>query len=88
MSGASRPSEYVTNQNWQSYSGASWNINFSNRGIKGFGHWKLQAKFEWKDSENIHYDNFELWRLALDYLVFVGSVNLGSFVLSIYRNRV
>ena len=63
-------------------------FNFSNRGITGFSIKKLQTQFELKDSKNIHCKNFELWRPLLDYLVFAGSVNLESFVLSILEKRV
>ena len=35
-------------------------INFSNRGITGFGILNLQTKFELKDSKYIYYENFEL----------------------------
>ena len=55
-------------------------FNFSKRALQG-----LKSK---NTERNIHCDNFELGRSLLDYLVFVGSVNLGSFVLSIYKNRV
>ena len=63
-------------------------FNFSNRGITGFSIKKLQTQFELKDSKNIHCKNFELWRPLLDYLVFAGSVNLESVVLSILEKRV
>ena len=51
-----------------------------------FNFLKVQTKFELKDSKNIYYKNFELWRSLLDYLISVVSVNLESFVLSIYKN--
>ena len=56
-------------------------FNFSDKGIPSV--WKPQIKLELKNSGDIHWDNFELRKSWLDYLIFVS-----FFVLDVYKNRV
>ena len=58
-------------------------FNFSDKGIPSFSVWKLQMKLELKDSSNIHWESFELWKYWLDYSIFVK-----IFVLSVCKNKV
>ena len=47
---------------WFLYSGniGHLRVNFSNRGITGFGIYSLQIKFKLKDAKNIYSESFKL----------------------------
>ena len=67
----SRTSKSVTNTNSQLYYHPHKTFNFSDKGIPSLSVSKPQMKLEWKDSMDIHQENFELRKSWLDYSIFV-----------------